>query len=49
LWEDLLEIDHSQDVGADGRILIKRVFKKWDGEAWIIFLWLRVWTGGGLL
>jgi hypothetical protein len=27
---------------------IKWIFKKWDGEAWSGFLWLRIGTGGGL-
>jgi hypothetical protein len=26
---------------------IKRVFKKWDGEAWTGLIWLRIGTGGG--
>jgi hypothetical protein len=31
---DLRERDHLEDVGVDVRIILKLVFKKWDGEAW---------------
>jgi len=26
--------DHLEDRGADGKILLKWIFKKWDGVAW---------------
>jgi hypothetical protein len=32
---------------VDGGIPLKRIFKKWDGEAWNGFLWHRIRTGGG--
>ena len=33
-WGDLRESSHSEDLGVDVRIVIKCIFKNWDGEAW---------------
>jgi hypothetical protein len=41
--------NHLEDLDVDGTIIIKRIFKKWDGEVWIELIWLRIGTGGGLL
>jgi hypothetical protein len=37
------------DLTEDGKIILKWILKKWDGEAWTGFFWLRIGTGGGLL
>jgi len=34
-WRELKETDHFEDLSVDGRIMSKRMFKKWDGVHWI--------------
>jgi len=48
-WGDLVERDHQEDSGIDGRIILKWILKKWDGEAWTGLLWLKIVIGGGCL
>jgi len=30
-WENLKEKDHEGDPGLDGRIMLRWIFRKWDG------------------
>jgi hypothetical protein len=48
--EDLKVTDHSEHTGVNGKIIIlKLILGKGDGKLWTGFMWLRVWTSGGLL
>jgi len=39
------------DTGVDGRIILRWIFRKWDGAggAWTGLIWLKIGTGGGQL
>jgi hypothetical protein len=39
-WGSLMEGDHLDGLGVDGRITVKWIFNKWDGEAWTGLIWL---------
>jgi hypothetical protein len=41
-----MEGDHLGDTGVDGSIILKCIFKKWDG-AWTVLGWLNIGTGAG--
>jgi hypothetical protein len=43
-----MEKAHLENVGVDGKIILKCIFKKLDGEWWTGLIWLRVNTSGGL-
>jgi len=38
-----------EDPGADGKIILRWVFRKWGVEAWTGLIWLRTGRGGGHL
>jgi hypothetical protein len=42
-----MERDHLEDIGRNGRIILKFIFKTYVREAWTGLLWLRIGTVGG--
>jgi len=47
LWENLREREHLKDLGVDGRIILKWIFRKLNVGAWNGSIWLRIGTGSG--
>jgi hypothetical protein len=47
LYGNLKERDYLEDLGLDGRIILRWIFKKWGG-ARNGLMWLRIATGGGV-
>jgi hypothetical protein len=48
-WGNLEERNHWEEPGADGRIILRWVFRKWDMGVWTGMSWLRIGTGDGNL
>jgi hypothetical protein len=45
-WKNLRERDHWGNPGVDGRIILRRIFRKWDVGVWTGLIWLRAEAGG---
>jgi hypothetical protein len=41
--------DNLQDPGIDGGVILKTIFKKFDGRAMTVFIWHRTQTSGRFL
>ena len=48
-WENLMGRDHWGDPDVDGRIILRWIFRKWEGVVGNGWSWLRIGTGGGHL
>ena len=48
-WGNLRERDHWGDQDVDGRIILRWIFRKWEGVVGTGWSWLRIGTGGGRL
>ena len=48
-WGGLREGGHFEDTNVDWKIILKCIYKKWDGEVWTGLIWFRIRTGGRLL
>ena len=40
-WGNLMEREHLEDPGIEGRITLKLIFRRWDGTVSIELIWLR--------
>jgi hypothetical protein len=48
-WENLRKGDSSGEPGADEKIILRWIFRKWDGVVCTGLTWLRTGKDGGLL
>jgi hypothetical protein len=44
-----MERDHLENLGLDGKAILKCILKTWDGKSWTGLLWLRIEIGDGIL
>jgi len=49
ITDNVIFPSHWVDPDADGRIILRWIFRKWEGVVRTGWTWLRIWTGGGHL
>ena len=42
MWRSLRERDNLENISIDGRIILRWIFKQWDGETWNGLIWFRI-------
>jgi hypothetical protein len=40
---------HLDDLGVNGKIILKWIIRKQGGRTWIGLIWVRIWTDDGVL
>jgi len=48
-WGNQRERGNLRKPVADGRIIFRWIFRKWEMVLWTELIWLRIWTGVGHL
>ena len=48
-WRNRREIDHWGDTDVDGRIILRRIFREWEGVVGTEWSWLSIGRDGGHL
>jgi hypothetical protein len=48
-WGNRREKGRVEKLGIDGRIILRRIFRKWDVGAWTGSIWFKIGTGGWYL
>jgi len=47
-WGNMRQGDHLEDLCVDGRVILKWICNK-GRRSWTGLIWLKIWTGDGLL
>jgi hypothetical protein len=48
-WGNVKKVDHLEEEGVDGRIILRYIFRKWDVRAWSGSIWVRTERSCGCL
>ena len=46
---NMRENDHCEDPGVDGKMILRWIFRKWEGVVGTGWIWLRIGTSGRYL